>query len=374
MPTLKPTDTLRPTEAEIDLSAFRYNLNKIRKTIGANCKSILSIKANAYGHGMIKLARFAQKENIVDGFAVALIEEGIELRQTGIKLPILVLGSIYPFYSFKTAIENNLSVTIASIEAAKHIVRKAKKLKIITKCHIKVDTGLGRIGPRKPNAIKVAKYLASCSNIKLEGIYTHFASADSDRAYTALQLKYFKDTIEECKKNNIDIAYKHCANSYSMIKYRQSHFNMVRPGMACYGLHKGFKPILTLKSKIVFLKQLKKGSSISYGCTYKCKKLTQIATVPIGYGDGYFRALSNKGFVLINGKKCKIIGIVTMDMIMVDVSDLANVKIGNEVILIGKQRKKEITANDVAKIAKTISYEITTSILPRVPRVYKNEI
>lgn len=364
---------LRPTRAEINLSAFRYNLKKIRKIIGSNCKLMISIKANGYGHGAIPLARFAEKHKLADGFAVALIEEGVELKSAGIKLPILVLGSIYPFSSFETALKNDLSVTIAGTEAAKKISQTARKLNITAKCHIKVDTGLGRIGPRKPKAIKIVKYLSTQALVKIEGLYTHFADAEKDLQYTKLQLKHFKDTVKECQNQNIPIGFKHCDNSHAMIKYPQSHFDMVRPGLAVYGLVKGFKPVLSLKSKVVFLKHSRKGSSIGYGRLHKCTSPTHIATIPIGYGDGYPKALSDKGYILISGKKCKILGSVTMDMIMADVTHIKNIKIGREAVLIGAQGNMEITADDIAKTAKTISYEIVTSILPRVPRVYINE-
>lgn len=364
---------LRPTKAEIDLSAFEYNLKKIRKMIGHKCKLMISIKADGYGHGAKILSLFAQKQKLADGFAVALIEEGIELKKSGIKLPILVLGSIYPFSSFETALKHDLSVTIASTEAAKKVSAAAKKLKITAKCHVKIDTGLGRIGTRKPKAIKIIKYLSAQPLVKIEGIYTHFASADTDPQYTKLQLRHFEDTISECSLLGIDTGLIHCANSYALAKYPKTHLGIVRPGLAVYGLVKGFKPVLSLKSKIVFIKDARKGSSISYGRSYKCKSSTRIATIPIGYGDGYPRALSGKGFVLIEGKKCKILGSVTMDMTMVDVTDIKNIKIGREAVLIGTQQTSQITAEDIAKTANTIPYEITTSILPRVPRVYINE-
>jgi alanine racemase len=365
---------LRPTKAEINLSAFKYNLKKIRKIIGKKPKLMLSVKADAYGHGAIKLTQTTQKEKLADGFAVALIEEGINLRQAKIKLPILVFGSIYPFKSFEPAIKNNLSVTIASMEAAKEIAALAAKLKKTAKCHVKIDTGLGRIGLCKPKAMKVIEFLSNKPYIKIEGIYTHFASADTDAPYTRLQLNRFKNAIGECKKLNIEPAFTHCANSYAMCKNSQTHLNMVRPGLAAYGLIKNFKPVLSLKSAIVFLKTAKKGETISYCRSYKCKKTTRIATIAVGYGDGYPRALSNKGFVLIAGKKCKILGNITMDMTMVDVTNIKDVKIGQQVILLGSQKNEKITADNLAKTAKTISYEITASILPRVPRIYINDI
>ena len=369
---LTPTQipNLRPTKAEINLSAFRNNFKKARAIIGNKCKLMLSIKADAYGHGAIELAKISQKEKLLNGFAVALIEEGILLRNSGIKLPILVLGSIYPFSSFETALKHDLSVTVASLRAAKELSQAAKKLKVKAKCHVKIDTGLGRIGPRKPKALKTLKFLSSNPFVKIEGIYTHFSSVDTDTSYTKFQLKQFRELANECERQKIPTGFKHCDNSYAMVKYRQTHFDMVRPGAAVYGLIKGFEPILSLKSKIVFLKYAGKGESISYGRTHKCKSLTRIATIPVGYGDGYSRNLSNEGYVLIGGQRCKILGAVTMDMMMVDVSGVKDVKIGQEAVLIGRQGKKEITAQDLARLTKTNFYEITTAILPRVPRVY----
>lgn len=364
------TKILRPTWAQINLSALKNNILKIKEIIGPESKLLLVIKADAYGHGALPIAEFIEKEKIVWGYGVSSVEEGIILRKAGISSPILILGSLFPFESFIEAINYDLTVTISSLEAAVQIVKASEKLGKKAICHIKVETGMGRIGARRPSAVKILKNLLSSSSVSVTGVYTHLSSSDTDMEFTKLQLSYFNETLKEFAECKIKDIIRHTANSSAAVNIPASRFDMVRSGYACYGLMDGFEPVLSLKTRIVFLKNVREGSFISYNKTFKCLRPTRIATLPIGYADGYFRKYSNKARVLIKGKRCPVLGAVTMDMIMVDVSDIENVLIGDEAVLIGAQGSEYISAGELAQKAGTSSYEVVTLISARVPRVY----
>lgn len=363
-------DFLRPTWAEIRLSAVRGNLLKIRGLIPARCAILFVVKANAYGHGAAELALFSQKEKLCYGFGVSCVEEASVLRRAGVTLPVLVLGSLYPFDSFVKAIQDDLKVTVASVDAAKQLVTAAGRLKTAVGCHVKLETGMGRIGVRRPGAARVFEELLSSRNIKIEGIYTHLSSADSDPEFTRLQLRYFREAVEDCEKAGINPGLRHAANSAAAVNYPESRWDMVRPGLAVYGLMDDFEPALSLKSRVVFLKNIRAGSSISYGRTFRSKKPMSVATLPVGYADGYSRRLSNCGEVLVRGKRCRVLGAVTMDMTMIDVTNVADVGVGDEAVLIGRQGEEEVTARDIAALTGTIPYETVCSISSRVPRVF----
>jgi len=361
---------LRPSWAEIDLSKIASNLQKIKQKTLAE-KIMLVVKCDAYGHGACVVSKYAEENNLCDFLGVASVEEGMELRQSGIKLPVLVLGSIYPFTAFEYALHNDLSVTIASLDAAEEIIKISNKLNIKAKCHIKADTGMNRIGTRKEGILKIAKLLNDSPNIILEGIYSHFSCAHNDKDYTKNQIKNFEQIIKECEDNNIFFKIKHIANSYGGLNFGQAKFDMIRTGLAAYGIMHDFEKALALKSKIVFLKTSKKGSKIGYDNIFTCDTDKKIATISLGYGDGYLRQLSNKADVLIHGKKCRIVGNISMDMMTVDVSEIKDVKIGDEVVLIGKSEGKEISSADLANLADTNSYSIICNIGKRIPRIYK---
>ncbi|MFA6583467.1 MAG: alanine racemase [Elusimicrobiaceae bacterium] len=361
---------LRPTWAEVSLFAFEGNMAKLRALAGPRGRLMFVAKANAYGHGATPLALFAQTGGLCDMLGVSSVEEGIALRKEGIRLPILVLGSIYPFSSFRHALLNDLSVTVASMDAARQVEEAAAETGHAARCHVKVDTGMGRIGSRRPGAVKILKYLSECEHAVIEGVYTHLSSSDSDSAYTRLQLKMFSDTLVDCSRNDIPTGIRHCANSWAAVNLPESRHDMIRPGLAAYGLLDEFEPVLTLKSKIVYLKDTRKGASVSYARSYRCRAQTRVATVPIGYGDGYARRLSNRAEALVCGKRCRIIGNITMDMLMLDISAVDAASVGSEVVLIGRQGEEEITSEELANLAGTIPYEITTSISARVPRFY----
>lgn len=358
---------LRPTHAQIDLAALKYNLSKAKDIAAARGhmpKILLMVKANAYGHDILLISQYLQRERLCDMLGVATIEEGIFLRQNAVDMPALVLGSVYPFEYFEYALKNNLDLTIASARAANYIKDLAAKLKITANCHVKQETGMNRIGSRRPAALEILKILNDAPYINVRGCYTHIADAD-DKEYTIQQAEYFKEFLAEAAAQNLKTGMAHIAASGAFLNYKNLGFDMVRLGHLAYGLEDGFKPVLSLKSKVVFIKDIRPGAAVSYCCTYKPAKPSKIATIPIGYGDGYRRALSNKAQVLINGQKCPLVGNITMDMAMADITHLGDIPVGSEVVLIGGG----ITAKDVAAWAGTIDYEILTALTARVPRI-----
>lgn len=363
---------LRPTYAEIDLGALSFNLNKARKELDSvvrkDCRIMLLVKANAYGHDALLTAAYAQEHKLCAAFGVASIEEGIILREKGIVLPILVLGSIYPFDCFEYALKYGLSVTVASIRAAKYIVELSSRLKLTAKCHIKQETGMGRIGSRRPAALEILKILNAGEYTKVEGCFSHFSSADSSKEYTNMQLGYFKDFLTAAAAQGLDTGLAHISASSGFANFKDACFDMVRLGHVAYGLEEGYKPVLSLKSRVVFIKDVRAGAKISYSGLYTCQNPSKIATVPVGYGDGYHRFLSGKAEVLIQGRRCPVLGNITMDMLMVDITALGDIPVGSEVVLIGRQGEEEIKASELASLASTIDYEILTSIAARVPR------
>jgi alanine racemase len=357
---------LRPNFVEIDLSSLEYNLKKIRRIIEKR-KLNFVVKANAYGHGLLNISRFAENKKLCDYFGVSSVEEGIILRENGIKLPILILGSIYPFSNFEYVARYNLIPTISSLSAMDELVKYTTRNNISVKVHLKFETGMNRIGARESSILKMIER-SYRSGVKIEGIYSHLSSAEADKEFTLKQISQYNNLVEKLNKRFNFI--RHIANSYATVNYRNSLMDMVRCGICIYGGMEGFKQIITWRSKIVFLKTVKKGEGISYLRTYKTPRKSRIATVPCGYGDGYLRALSNKADVIINGKRCRVIGNITMDMFMVDVSDIS-CDVGDDVIICGGDGKEFISTIELAKKANTIPYEITTLITPRVHRVYK---
>ncbi len=363
----------RPTWVQIDLNAIRKNFAQVKKLIGPKTKIMAAVKADAYGHGLIPVSCLLQKEK-ADYFGVASIDEGMRLRESGIKAPILVLGAILPA-EIKGVLKYNLAQSVPSWELARQIDNQAKKENKKVKVHLKIDTGMGRLGVWHEEAVHFVKKVNKLKHIYLEGIFTHFPSADEDKAFTRRQIEHFEKLFKEIEEAGIKIPYRHAANSIGIIEFKNSHFNLVRPGLMLYGLYPRFDiqkklklhPALSLKSKIVFLKETPPGRTISYGRTYTTSKHTLIATVCIGYGDGYPRHLSNKGWVIIRNKRAPIVGRVCMDQTMVDVGHISKVKIGDEVILINEH----ITAEEVAQKAETINYEIVCGVTARVPRIYK---
>lgn len=365
----------RPTWAEVDLKAIEYNYRQVRGTVGKNINIMAVVKANAYGHGTVEVSSVLEKLG-VEYLGVATMDEAVRLRDHHIKTPVLVLGSVLP-EEIKPARDKDVTLTLCSDEllhAIKEVIKNGSKIKV----HIKVDTGMGRIGIWHEEALDFVKKVTQEKNITLEGIYTHFSSAGRDDFFTNYQIESFEHLLADIEKGWIRIPLKHAANSIATIDFKRSHLNLVRPGLVIYGMYPKhtfpklikLKPALALKTKIVYIKQTPPGRSISYGRTFITQKQTKIATLPIGYADGYPRNLSNKAEVLVRGHRAPVVGKVTMDQTMIDVGHIRGARIGDEVVLIGRQGMDEIRAEKLARMAGTIAYETVSLISNRVPRVY----
>ncbi|TYB80822.1 MAG: alanine racemase [Kosmotoga sp.] len=368
----------RKTYLEIDLSAYENNIRYFQRRLDqSNIMAV--VKSDGYGHGAIKIAKTAIDCG-VDKLAVAFLEEGMELREAGINVPILVMNYFTPEY-VNMAAENNLTITVFSEEHVKALLSNIEDNHIL-KIHINVDTGIRRVGQTPEKAMDLIKFLQINSNVLLEGIYTHFAVADEENPdFSLKQVKLFEELLSDIKKQGIDIKEKHISNSAGALRFNQRWCDYVRLGIASYGMQPSkffkieeLKPVLSWYSAVSYVKNIRPGDSISYGRTYVAKTERTVATIPVGYGDGYNRNLSNKGNVLINGQRCPILGRVCMDQFVVDVSHLSEEpKPGDKVVLIGKQGKNKITAEEIARLLDTINYEVTCAITKRVPRIYKRK-
>ena len=348
------------------------------------------VKANGYGHGAIEVAQCAL-QNGAEILGVARMEEGIQIREAGIKTPILIMGYTLPKLAAEL-VEYDLTPSVHASTAARELSKAAASLGKKIKFHLKVDTGMGRLGllpqnfkSQKSAAVNAAALeetltIANLKGLELEGIFTHFANADSaDKSHAEGQLNLFMNYLNQLHKAGLNPAVKHAANSAALIEMPQSHLDMVRPGIASYGLYPSdavskelvsLKPAMALKARIIQLKEVPAGFKISYGSTYKTRKPTTIATVPVGYADGLNRLLSSSGQMLVRGQRVPIVGRVCMDLTMIDVGGLKNVQMGDEVVIFGQQGSETITADEIASALNTINYEIVTSITARVPRVY----
>lgn len=357
--------------AEIDLKALCHNLKIARQKTG-NKKILAVVKANAYGHGALEISKHLIKHG-VSYLGTAFKSEAIELRESGINTPILVFfdrEDIDEYFIY------NLTPVVFDLSTATRLSKEAVRQKRRIAIHIKIDTGMGRSGFAIDKALKDIHKIACLKNIELEGLMSHFSDADlEDKEFAALQLKRFLSLKKELQKKKIGFKYHHIANSAAVLSMKNAHLNMVRPGIMLYGYgiskDDKLKPVLSLKSGIMLLKKAPAGTPISYGRTFITKRKSTIATIPVGYADGYSRRLSNNGEVIINGKKAPVIGRVCMDTIMADVTDIAGVNMDSAVILIGSQGKVKISAQDIADRTGTIPYEVLTSIGQRVKRIYK---
>jgi len=370
---------MRPTFAEIDLRAINHNLKQVRKKIGRHPLIMAVVKANAYGHGVIPVVSSILKNNTAQYFGVAIVEEGIELRKFFPRIPIHVLTAPER-NQLDLFVKNNLELTLCDSVTAKKLNAVCKKLRKKSSVHIKIDTGMGRIGIAPGDAIEFVTSVVSLSHINVKGIWTHFAASDEkDLSYANEQLSTFRSIITQLELQGIHIPLVHCANSGAIMQLPDSYFDMVRPGIMMYGYAPSkeinssmeLRPALSLKSKIGFVKKVKEGTSISYGRKYFTKSDTTIASATVGYADGYFRLLTNKAEVLLKGKKYPVAGTVCMDQIMIDAGE-GNIQAGDEVVLIGRSGDACISAWDVASAAGTIPYEVTCAISQRVPRKYNN--
>ena len=357
--------------AEIDLKALSHNLKAAREITG-NKDIIAVVKADAYGHGAIHVSKYLVKKG-VSALGVAFTKEAVALRESGINTPILVF---FDRDNIKECLEYGLTPVVFDLKTAQKISSAAYRSNRSISIHIKVDTGMGRVGICIPKALTEIAQIADLKNIELEGLMSHFSEADlKDKEFANLQLNNFLCLAKDLKKNKITFKYHHISNSAAVLSMPGAHCNMVRPGIMLYGYAypdvRGLKPLLTLKSKIILLKKVPANTPISYGRTFVTKRKSIIATVPVGYADGYSRKLSNNGEVLISGKRAPIAGRICMDTTMVDVTDIPGVNYKSEVVLIGRQGKEKITANDIAEKTGTIPYEVLTSIGRRIERVYK---
>lgn len=366
---------------QIDLDLIGENIACIRKHVPPNTKIMAVIKADGYGHGSIPIAKCLEEHESVYGYAVACVEEALSLRREGITKPVLILGYTFP-YSYEQLIQEDIRITVFREDTLIQLSKAAEDLGKKAKIHIKVDTGMGRIGikPDDSGFLLVHKAMET-PGIEIEGIFTHFARADeTDKTNAFHQLAVFQNFLQRVEKElELQIPIRHCANSASVIDLPSSHMDMVRPGIILYGLWPScevnqevikLKPVLSLHSHVVFVKDIHKGQSVGYGGTFTAKEEMRIATIPVGYGDGYPRALSGKGYVLIRGQKAPILGRVCMDQFMVDVTKIRDVKEGDHVTLIGRDSSEQITVECLSELSGRFNYELVCTLGKRIPIVY----
>ena len=365
---------LRDVYAEIDLNAIRHNFTEIRRHINPASKLCAVVKANAYGHGALEVSKVAV-ECGAEFLAVATVDEGLELRRAGFNLPILILGLI-PQNAVEAVVDNDLTQAVVDFDFAKKISETARRLRKIAKVHLKIETGMGRIGIAPEKSVMLAEKISRLPNVELEGLFSHFADADSDdRTFTNHQIAVFKSTAEKIRSAGVDIKICHIAESAAALDIPEAHFDMVRSGIINYGLYPSanirrtieLRPAMKLVAKIVYVKKISAGVSIGYGRDFVAKRDSLIATLPLGYADGYIRAYKNF-HVEVRGQLAPIAGRVCMDQTMIDVTDIDGVQVGDEVILFGSDL---ISADDAARHLNTINYEITCLVSSRVPRIFK---
>jgi len=362
--------------AEIYLDRLVHNYRIIQKRVG-KARIMAAIKADAYGHGAIEVARTLETEGIYM-FGVASVEEGIELRQAGIMSKILILSPIL-YSQIDTIMEHNLIPTISELGFFEVLERRLRALGKPMLVHIEIDTGMTRTGVPSDRAPQSIRRINTSPNIKIEGIFSHFPLADANGSFSKQQIKEFSGLIKNLKRMKVCPSLIHLANSSGIFRHTDSHFNLVRPGIALYGLTSSpkiryaddFLPVMALKSRVVNLRDVAANTPVSYGHTFRTERRSTIATVSVGYGDGYPRILSNSGEILVRGRRVPIVGTICMDLLMVDVTGIRGVKVGDIVTLIGKDGRAIITAEECAQKAHTIVYEITSGIGPRVARVFK---
>ncbi|AAK78472.1 alanine racemase [Clostridium acetobutylicum] len=369
---------IRPVWAEIDLDNIAYNMQQIRRCSKSD-EIIGVVKADAYGHGAVDVAPVLL-ENGANRLAVAVISEAVELRKSGIQCPIMILGYT-PLSLVDSIIKYSIEQTVFSYDYAEKLSEAARQKNITLRIHIALDTGMGRIGflPTEESVWEVYK-ISKLSNIIIEGIFSHFSTSDeTNKEYTYAQLKKFEWFYNELRKKNIKINIRHIGNSAAIMELPETHFEATRPGIILYGYYPSnevdknklnLKPIMTLKTNVVHIKKMMPGEYVSYGRKFKCERESIIATLPVGYADGYTRMLSGKAKVIINGNYAPVIGRICMDQCMIDITDLPSVQVGDEVVIMGESDDKKFTADDMAEIIGTINYEVICMISKRVPRVY----
>lgn len=375
-PTISEGEIIRPTRVEVDLKTLAENFNKIKQHV-KDSKIMPVLKANGYGHGLLRTAQFFQQLK-TDYLGVAVVEEGILLREKGINIPILVLGGVWgnqvPLF-----LKHNLTITASSLDKIKMIDETAEQMKVKAIVHLKIDTGMERIGVHYYNAEKFLEIAYNCKNIIVEGIYSHFANAEAeDLTHAKLQLERFNEVLSFFDKRSIKPPVRHFANSGAILQLPEANFDMVRPGIMLFGVYPSaevkktveVKPTLSWKSLVVYFKVIKAGQPVGYGLTWKPENNIRAVTVPVGYGDGYLRSMNSKAKVILRGERYPVIGTISMDQIVVNIEQESAYN-GDEIILLGSDGKNSITCEELADWAGTIPYEILTNINTRVPRVYK---
>ena len=373
--TISESDVLRPTNVEVNLDLLKSNFTAIKNHVG-NTKIMPILKANAYGHGLVEIAKYFEKLE-TEYLGVAVLEEGILLREKGVKIPILVLGGILgnqiPYF-----LKHDLTITASSVDKLKQIDEAAEELNIKAKVHLKIDTGMERIGVHYYSAKNFLNEAVKFKNIFIEGIYSHFANADSnDLTYTKLQLERFNEVLSFFDKHSLPTPIRHISNSGGILQLPEANMDMVRPGILLFGVYPStktnktinVKPVLSWKSRVVYFKVIKPGHPVGYGSKWQTDHNIRAVTIPVGYGDGYFRSMSGKAEVIIRDKRYPVIGTISMDQIVVNIENDSAYN-GDEVILVGHSENTSLTCEELAEWAGTIPYEILTNINTRVPRVY----
>ena len=367
-------------KAVISLDAVEQNFREMRKNIAEDTKMIAVVKADAYGHGAVPIAHLIEDHDYIWGFAAATAEEAVHLRQAGITKPILILGIVFDEY-FPELVQYDIRPAVCEYDEAKKLSDEAVLQNKTVHLHIALDTGMTRIGYADiPESVEEIKKIAELPNLEIEGMFTHFARADEyDRSPAMVQLERYQDFSKRVEEAGVDIPLHHCSNSAGIIRVPEANLSIVRAGITIYGIYPSSEverdivklaPVMELKSHITYVKDVPAGAAISYGGTYVADKKRRVATIPVGYADGYPRQLSNKGWVLIHGKKAPILGRVCMDQFMADVTEIDNVKKGDEVTLLGRDGDEFISIEEMGDLCGRFSYEFACDISPRVPRVY----
>ena len=370
----------RPTWAAINLNALAANFRIVKNRVGPNVKVMAVVKANAYGHGAVECARRLEREG-ADWFGVALPEEGIELRNAGITQPVLCLAGCWEGQA-EACIQHKLVPAVYRLDMIEAIDLAARERGAVADVHIKIDTGMGRLGVRFDGVPDFADALARFKNIRIDGLMTHFAAADEPSCLplTQDQIRRFEHAVAAFRARGYEPTYRHLANSAGIFGQPTAWGNMVRPGGVLYGLwrdilspgdrNQKLQPVMSLHSRITLLKWVPPGETVGYGCTFEASSTTLVAAIPVGYHDGYMRALSNRGHAIIRGVFATVIGRISMDLTLIDVTNVPDVQLHDEVKLLGRDAGLSVTAEDLAKTAGTLSYEVTCGISERVPRVY----
>ena len=367
-------------KAVISLDAVEQNFREMRKNIAEDTKMIAVVKADAYGHGAVPIAHLIEGYDYIWGFAAATAEEAVHLRENGVTKPILILGIVFEEY-YPELVRDDIRLAVCEYEEAEKLSKEAVLQNKTVHIHIALDTGMTRIGYADiPESVEEIKKIAELPNLEIEGMFTHFSRADEyDRSPAMVQLERYQKFSDLVEAAGVEIPLHHCSNSAGIIRVPEANLSIVRAGITIYGIYPSSEverdivkltPVMELKSHVTYVKDVPEGAAISYGGTYVADKKRRVATIPVGYADGYPRQLSNKGWVLIHGKKAPILGRVCMDQFMVDVTEIGDVKKGDEVTLLGRDGDEFISIEEIGDLCGRFSYEFACDISPRVPRIY----